>query len=90
MIFVVVFGLVGLVVLVLGVNFFIVVLGVFNLGFYILVYIFMKRYIIFNIWVGLVVGVVFFLMGWVVCIGFLDLGKFEVLIKCYIFFFNNI
>lgn len=49
-----------------GCNFIIVVLGIGNFFFYFVVYIFMKRFFVVNIWVGVIVGVIIFFMGWIV------------------------
>lgn len=76
MFFVICCVVLGVVILIWGVNLFIGVLGFFNIFLYICCYILLKRISIVNIWVGVVVGVILFVMGWIVVMGSFDVGVF--------------
>lgn len=69
MIFGIVVGAVGVGFLYFGVNLIVFVLGFVNIVLYVGVYMFMKCVLVLNMWIGVIVGGILLLMGWVVVVG---------------------
>lgn len=76
----------GVGVLVIVMNEMMMVLGVGNIALYAGAYTAFKRVYFLNTWVGVVVGVIFLFMGWVVVneFGMLDLGVFVLVLVLYL------